>query len=367
MKITIDRDVFLQQLNIAIRFTSNKLSSLTSLQGVLIKKEKKEMVFVSTNLNMFYKGQIKGNAQGEFTIVVEPKKLSEFLSLLPTGEIELEVKDKKLTVRKEKTQGTFALFETTDFPTPPDLSKEKKQVVKTRFLFKNLPLVLFSASTDDTRPALTSVNFVSSDESLLIVSTDGFRLSLLKTKNDVRIPSMLVPKEFLEEVMREVKGESEVEMIFSKNEKIVLFQTKDKEFYSRLIEGEFPPFEKVVPGESKTKVALDKAEFLQNVKITSVFARDFSNIIICEFTKNALSIKPKTDTDAENTTYQEADLQGEPQKIAFNFRFILDLLNHTEAEKITIEILRPDAPVVFRQSGDREFLHIIMPVRIQES
>ncbi len=364
-KTIFDKNDFLESLSLASRFTSNKLSSAITLQGVLLEAEGKEVNMFATNLSSFFNTKLKLKQNQSFKAVIEPKKIIEFLTFLPTGPIELEITDKKLTITKDKTRGNFPLLEAGDFPLPPSLKAEKKQKIKGDFLLKNLPLVLFSASPDDTRPVLTGINFVSQDEDLLVVSTDGFRLSLLKTKNQVAFPSMLIPRDFLEEVLKHVNEKGEISLTFSTKEKMVLFEIADKSFYSRLIEGEFPPFEKVLPAENRTKAVLDKEEFLQNVKLASVFARDFSSIIVCEFKKDGLYIKPKIEGGEENNTYQEIELEGDEQKIAFNFKFVLDLLNHTSAKKVTVEILRPDAPAVFKLGDNKEFLHIIMPVRIQ--
>lgn len=364
-KTFFDKNELLENLSLANRFTSNKISSAITLQGVLLEGEGKEISIFATNLSSFFNTKLKTKQSQAFRAVIEPKKIIEFLTFLPTGQVELEFKEKKLVITKDKTRGTFPLLDTGDFPRPPNLKAEKKQKIKADFLLKNLPLVLFSASPDDTRPVLTGINFVSQDEDLLAVATDGFRLSLLKTKNQVDFPSMLIPRDFLEEVLKHADEKGEINLTFSTKEKMVLFEIGQMSFYSRLIEGEFPPFEKVLPAESKTRAILDKEEFLQNVKLASVFARDFSNIIICEFKKDGLYIKPKIEGGEENNSYQEIELEGEEQKIAFNFKFVLDLLNHTSAKKVTVEILRPDAPAVFKLGDNKEFLHIIMPVRIQ--
>jgi DNA polymerase-3 subunit beta len=105
---------------------------------------------------------------------------------------------------------------------------------------------------------------------------------------------------------------------------------------------------------------------LRNIKLISVFARDHSSIVLCRFNNGELVITPKTDGKEDNSTSQEIQMTGEEQKVAFNYKFVLEFLNNVDAKKIIIEILRPDAPVVFKQEGSPDFIHIIMPVRIQE-
>jgi DNA polymerase-3 subunit beta len=284
---------------------------------------------------------------------------------LQPGTITFEVKEKQITITQNKTKGNFPLLAADEFPLPPELTEEP-QKLEADFLSKNLPLVLFTASADEARPVLTGINFVVSDEELLMVATDGFRLSLLKEKRKGDISSMIIPADFLEEIMRNVGSAKELLFSYSQREKIVRFKVGDNAFYSRLIEGEFPAYERVMPAEKKTTVVLDKADFLRNIKLISVFARDFSNVIVCEFKKGEMTMRPKKEGNEENTTVQEIDFEGEEQKVAFNFKYLLDFLNHVDSKKITIEILRSDAPIVFKLEKNASFIHIIMPVRITE-
>ena len=364
MKITIDKDLFLDEVAVASRFTSNRFSSVASLQGILLETKDKQINLYATNLTSYFHAKIKNPTTQEKKIVFDPKKVMEFLSLLTPGVVELELEDTQLVIRKDKTRGAFALINAADFPNPP-IMKEKEEKIKTDVLRKHLPLVLFAASSDDTRPVLNGVNFLAQDEEFIIVATDGFRLSLLKMKKEEDMPQMLVPKGFLEEAIRLAKDEKEMGLTFSEKEKVVSFSFGDTKIYSRLIEGEFPPFEKVLPAEAKTKVVVEKDEFLRNIRIVSVFAREVSNIVLMSFTKDGIVLSPKTEQEGQNTTLQEADIEGVNQKVAFNFKFVLDFLSHVTEKKITIEVLRPDAPVVFKIEGNKNFLHVIMPVRIQ--
>lgn len=364
MKIVLEKDLFLQKLSIASKFTSQKLSSEGYLQGVYAKVENQKLNLYSTNLNTYYHTTLSIKEKIKDRFIFEPRRIIEFISLLPPGNITIDKKESVIKISKDKIHATFPLFAISEFPTPPKL-KEKKEDLKTDFLKKYLPKVFFAASTDDARPTLTGINILSQDGQLLMVATDGFRLSLQKLKTSTRLPSMLVPRDFLEEVVRYVKDEESVDFIFSQTEKLVLFKSGNDEFYTRLISGEFPPFEKVIPSEYKTKAVLEREEFLRNIKLMSVNARDFSSIVILEFKKNTIVVKPKTDVKEENFAIQEDDVSGEEQAIAFNYKFIIDFLNHTQAKKIIIEVLRPDAPAVFKEGGDNNFLHIIMPVRIQ--
>lgn len=365
MKIIFQRDVLLENISYASRFSSSKLSSLVTLQGVLIKNEKGQIHFYSTNLSSYYHSSIKTEEKQQFEIVVEPKKLIEFISLLIPGKLEIEISEKQIIVTQNKTRGEFPIIISKDFPLPPPI-EEKPQKIKSDFFIKNLPLILFSTSSDESRPVLTGVNLVSQDEELLMVTTDGFRLSLLKLKKEIELPSMIIPSAFLSEVVSFLKDEEVVELSYSPKEKLISFKIGKHDLYSRLIEGEYPPFEKVIPADKKTTVETDKDELLRNIKLISIFARDISSIIILQITEEGLQLKPKTGAGEHNSTQQDAIIKGDKQKIAFNYKFLLELLSRTEGKKVTIELLRSDSPTVFKSDKTPNFIHIIMPVRIQE-
>jgi len=364
MKTIFDKNTFNRALELASKFSSGRISSIQSLQGVLLKGEKGHLHFYSSNLNSFFHTKIKAENEKDFSILVEPKKINEYINYLPGSKIEIEAGEKQLVISQEKTRGTFPIMNQADFPLPPEI-KEKKQTIKTAFLKTNLPLILFSAAQDESRPTLTGVNFISGESQLTMVTTDGFRLSLIKTDKQTGWPSFIVPATFLEEIQRLIFDKEEVAFAYSSEEKLLYFSDGKNEFFSRLIEGEFPAFEKVIPEKTTTRVVLDKEELLRGVKQASVFARDLANVILLNFKKEEISIKPKTETE-ENQTIIEGEVEGEPQKVAFNYKFLVEFLNRAESNKITIEILRPDAPIIFRVDKKPNYLHLIMPVRIQE-
>ncbi len=365
MKIELKRSEFLEKINTAIRFTSHKIGTPQSLQSALLKCKDGEMEICSTNLSYYYQTLMKTGGKGDKNILLDLKKVQEFLSLLEQEEIIAEIEERQMILSQGKTRGTFPVLAGSDFPSPPN-GESEEVVLETSFFEKNLPAVLFSSSRDDSRPVLSGVNFISSGPELLMVSTDGFRLSLLKIANKDSMKSMLVPSEFLYEVLQQIKREKTVKLISYEKEKAICVRVGQDRYYSRLIEGEFPPFEKVIPAESRTVVRVDGKELLRNIKIVAVFARDQSNIILCEFKKDGLWMTPKTNPNNGNSTQIDIEMKGEEQKTAFNYKFLVDFLSSVGDASVSIEILRSDAPVVFRTEKYKDLLHIIMPVRIQE-
>jgi DNA polymerase-3 subunit beta len=365
MQVTVNRDTFLKAIVQAGKFTSSRIGASAGLQGVLLANKKGALHIYSTNLNTFFHTSFESGLQEEIQFLLDPHKITEFISLLSEGEITLLFEKDKLIISQKKTKGSFSFLSNTDFPTPPDV-KEEGQVMEVKKFEELVSLVLFSASRDLSRPVLSGVNFVEKDGDMDIVATDGFRLSLFHIKNELNMKSMLVPADFLLELGRSIKDKKTFVMNYLDEEKMVYFKAGEEEYFTRLIEGDFPPYERVIPIEKKTTITVEKNDLIRNVKLISVFARDFSSIIVCHFKKGELVMSPKTEGGAENTTTQEIDFEGEEMKVAFNFKFLLEFLNTTNEDKIIIELLRPDAPVVLKSPKAKDYLHIIMPVRIQE-
>lgn len=365
MQITIDKELFLRALTQAGRFTSSRVGATAGLQGILFLNKDAVLHAYSTNLSTFFHTSIATGVQEEVRFLLDPRKIVEFVNLLNNGEVTLLIEKEKIFLSQKKTKGSFPFLANQDFPLPPSV-KGSGQEIDVKKFESFISLVLFSASRDASRPVLSGINFVEKEGNMDIVATDGFRLSLFHMKNELSMKSMLIPAEFLLELSRTIKDKKTIVMNYLDEEKMVYFNAGNDEYFTRLIEGDFPPYERVIPVEKKTTITVEKNDLIRNVKLISVFARDFSSIIVCHFKKGELILSPKTEGGVENNTTQEIEFEGEEMKVAFNFKFLLEFLNTIGDEKVVIELLRPDAPVVLKSPKEKDYLHIIMPVRIQE-
>lgn len=368
MRFTINKEIFQEKLVFSSRFSSSKTPTFSGLQGALLKISKNKLEIITTNLDDFFYTQIEIKNEEKKEAVIDLKKIIEFLNFLPSQEIEIELQEKKMIIRSGKTTGCFNLTSSVDFPPLPKVEGKKFFFEKKIFLEK-LPLIIFSAAKNETRPVLTGVNFLTKADNQYIVATDGFRLSLFVEEKKEEIPSMIVSALLLEEIIRLIKGEDKkIEVIFSSESKIIRvgFEEGKTFIFSRAIEGEFPPFERVIPTDWKTRMTINREEFLRNIKLISVFARDYSNIVFFEIKKDGLYLKPKTKEQLGTVVFQEGKVEGEEQRIAFNYKFILDFLVNVGGKEIIFEMNQPNTPGVFKTDLYQNFLHIIMPIRIEE-
>ncbi len=365
MKFTVLKDLLQEKLSTASRFTLSKMSSVPLLQGGLLSFNENLLTITTTNLNEFFQTKIKITANIEKKLIVDIKKIVEFLALLPSGKVDIGIEDTSLTIQSNKTKAVFSYISSQDFPQPPKIEGQT-QALKKKFFQESLSLVIFSAATDEARPILTGINFHPLEGNLYVVATDGFRLSLVVEKQSQEFPyPLVVSSHVLEELTRLTNSNDHVDMTVSEVEKMIMFDCGDITLYSRVIEGDFPPFQKVIPQTHKTKITLEKEEFLRNIKLVAVFARDLSNIIILHLKKDGLYIKPRGG-DSDTVVYQSTSFEGEEQTIAFNYKFILDFLNNISFKKVIFEMSEKNSPGLFRSDENDSFFHVIMPVRTEE-
>ena len=367
MNIHIQKEHFEENLTTASRFISSKISSVQSIQGAYLKTDKDHIVLTTTNLNDFFYVKIPAVIEEEGEVIFDLKKTAEFISLLGVGEIVIKFQEGSFVVSQGKNKGYFNTFPIEDFPTLPEISGNQIEIGKD--IVEKLPLVFFSSSKEEARPVLTGVYFGSNGGETEIVSTDGFRLSLLRpTKNKASSLGIIIPSHILNEAVRQSKTTNSFLFTVSDTEKIIKFDLDNAVIFSRVIEGEFPPYEKVVPKSYTTKIILNKAEMLRNIKLVSVFAREQGDIILCDIKKEGLTLRPKTIQGNDTQIFMEyVEMEGEELKIAFNYRYIIDFLNAVSSETITLECTTSTAPAVFRDPKSEEYLHIIMPLRTEET
>lgn len=356
----------------ALVITGRNISTrpqLPILSNILIKTDKSQIILAITDLEIgiIFKTPAKIEEEGEIT--VPGKLLVDFINSITADKIEFVTEGSSLIVKTVNTHASFTTIPANDFPSFPNIPEAKKT-----FAFKKIKEAIakcvFSASIDEGRPVLTGVKTFILGTKMSLAATDGYRLStsvveIPQQKEDVKV---ILPAQALSEVVRiaqDIKTE-EVEFSIIEGKNQAVFQFPGVTVFTRLIDGEFPNIEKIIPTSFKTKVVIDKDLFLQSVKTASLFARGAANIIKIKIEKNGLRLSANTPQVGEDEDFVEAKVEGEEGEIAFNFRFLLDLLNNFDEKELLFESSGPLNPGVFRPVTKTDsFLHIIMPVRVQ--
>lgn len=370
MKIQILQENLHKGLNIASRSISSK-AQLPILANILFKTDGSRLQLSSTNLETGIALWLGAKVEKEGEITIPAKVLAEIVSLLPAGRIDLEVKDSVLKVSSEGYEANLNGIAASEFPKLPTYSPESLFSLPAEKLLYAINQVAFAAATDEGRPVLTGVLFKIQGKSLSLVATDGYRLSLKTIELENESPeevSLLLPAKTLLEVARiigEEKTEKMIKMGFTKEQNQVVFVFSEMELFSRVIEGEFPNYERIIPQSYTTKATIDRDNFNRAVKVVSIFARDSANIVKLKITDNLMEMSANSPQVGENKNSFEIQSEGEGGEIAFNYRFLQGFLNAVPEGEVTIEMTGSLNSGVFRHVGDESFLHVIMPVRLQ--
>lgn len=369
MKIQILQENLNRGLNIALRSISIK-AQLPILANVLLRTDKNRLQISATNLETGISLWLGAKVEKEGEITIPAKILTEIIATLPPEKIKLEAEGSLLKISSVSYEANLNGISAGEFPKLPDYSSETLFSLPPKKFLEAINQVAFAAATDEGRPILTGVLFKLSGKKLSLVATDGYRLSLKTMEIETAVKeeiSLLLPAKTLIEVGRIITDEKAqvVQMGFTKEQNQVVFVFSDLELFSRVIEGEFPDYNKIIPQNFTTKAVFDKENFNRAVKVVSIFARDSANIIKIKLGKNVLEMSANSPQVGENKNSLEVKLEGEESEIAFNFRFMQSLLGAISQAEVSLEMTGPLNPGAFKAVGDDSFLHIIMPVRLQ--
>ena len=357
-------------------FLNHAISSRTQLpvlSNFLIEANKKGVFISATDLEIGILAEVPAKIEEGGSVLVPAKTLSEFLSALPLGKITLEDKPEGLVLLGDKTS---VLFQTSkeEFPKLYEKKAEESIVLKKEDLDKDFSKVVFASSQDVGRPVLSGVLVrEDGDSGLLLVATDGYRLSLKKNalkgikKKEKKI-SLILPSRLIREavLMSKDMGGEDIEVCVSGENNQVLFFQNDTTLVGRSIEGEFPAFEKIIPQDFSARVLFEKEALQKAVKACYVFARETAGIVKLSLGKGKITVSANAPSLGKNTIEVDAKTEGEENEIAFNARYLLDFFAHVEENNLSFEMMGPLSPGVFKIAGDSSFLHLIMPIRVAQ-
>jgi DNA polymerase-3 subunit beta len=377
MKLQILQENLEKAVSTTSRFASTR-AQLPILGNILFSTRKSKIYISSTNLEISASVQVGAKIEEEGEISVPAKVISELISNLPKDTVNLSAEKEQLKVSVSGFSSTVLGMNSSDFPKIPNtIDKEKSISFSQDEFVKSLGQVVFATSSDETRPILTGVLFLFGKSSLSLVATDGFRLSrkVINLKDGkVSASSVVIPKGVLGEISRTSSEDGEVLFGVQDKEKQIIFGIGDTVLSSRLLEGEYPDFAKIIPKSSTIKILIDKEELTRAVKLASIFARESANIVKIKVLKDSIKVSAESGTAGSQETSVDAKMEsGDPNlesgknsfEIAFNYRFVEEFLHSVSGEEVKMEFSTVSAPGVFTDTSDSSYLHLIMPVKVQ--
>jgi len=363
--------VLQEKLHSILPFVTKGVSTKTQLpilSNVLLATDQGRLRITATNLETSLSVWIGASIEEEGAITVPARFFQELISSFTKEKIELKSDETKLELVCGESSASLSGIPASEYPQPPELKRDEKISLDTGILEKGLTFVSIAASTDESRPLLTGINLLPKKGKLLMVATDGYRLSIKEIPEEPRLTkNVVVSARALGEVFRLATSESaaRVEMCFSRSANQIAFLLENAEVTTRLIDGDYPPFERIIPAGFTTQVVFDRTELLRAVKFAAVYAKESANIIKFTVSDGGAVVSANTPQVGENKTSLTVKTEGEGGEIAFNARFLLDLLSVFPEESVVFEMTGPLAPGAFKSLNDPSYLHIIMPVRVQ--
>lgn len=361
-----------KDLNFALGTVSlavNASATLPVLSNILIKATNKKLSFSGTNLEIAINYSIPADVKNEGSITIPAKLITNYVSLLGDEEVELRVEDgMTLHAKSKSSQTKIKGISPDEFPSIPKVEKEVTLEMRSRDLREAIDCTIFSAAVGGSRPVLSGVYMAADKDVLKFVATDSFRLAekkaVLLKKADKAI-DFIVPVRTLLELGRILGSRSEEEVVeiqVSKNQ--ILFSIGGVELISRLIEGKFPDYEKIIPKATRTKVEVTVDNLTQATKRVSLFAKENNNSIKLAATNDGkLQIATDETSVGEEKAEVEIKMTGENNKIALNSQYLLDVLSRLK-ESVSLEMDEKLTPVVVKPTKKSDYLYIIMPLKV---
>ncbi len=364
MKLKVTQANLARALNVVSRVAASR-TTLPILSNILIKAEKNTLTVSATNLEIGITCSVAGKVDEPGTITVPARLMTDFVTNLPDGNIDLTLDGQALNIKSDKYQSSINGIPSDDFPTLPAIENKSSNTIQAQELKKALQQTVFAASSDEARQVLTAVFTHTHEGKLYIVSTDSYRLAeraLADSKEDF---GLLVPGSTYQELLRIIDDSVET-ITYTYDESQVLFEHGDVQIISRLIDGNYPDYRQLIPREGEITFTIQRDDFINITKVSSLFAKESAGSITLDVDDDAqeVSIRSIASQVGENTSRADATVKGSGH-VTLNSRYLLDALNAFSGNNLTFSFSSTTSPCVLTSDDkkDADYLHVVMPLR----
>lgn len=375
MKVTVLQENLAHGLSIVSRAVSPR-TTLPVLSNVLVATDEGRLRLSATNLELGITCWVGAKIGEEGSTTVPARTFADLVSTLPAGPVNLslDAATQTLNVRCGTSNTDIKCIDAQEFPPLPVTEADEAILLKVTDFKEMVQQVAFAASQDEARPVLMGVLVTVEGDQIVMAAADGFRLSERKATLAQPAPqpvSIIVPARALSELARiAADGEENVAMMMPKGRGQVVFRVKDVELVSQLIDGTFPDYKQIIPRTYKSRTILPTQAMLKACKQAEIFAREGSNVARLniksagEQEPGEVEISAHAEETGSNETVVAATVEGQGLLIAFNVRFLREVLEVIKTPNVALETTTPNAPGVIRPVGDDSFVHVIMPMHL---
>jgi DNA polymerase-3 subunit beta len=369
VKLSVMQENLARGLQVVSRAVSAR-STLPVLNNVLLRTEDGGLKLTATNLEIGMTYWVPGKIDVGGAITVPARLLTDIVAGLPANEkvdLELQAQD-TLHIKAGRFETRVKGIDAEEFPAIPTAGDKPTTRVAQNVLRQALDEVTFAAATDEARPILTGVLAKFDGTILTLAAADNYRIAVktMTILDAVEETSVVVPARSLHELSR-ILSESDdpIDIVLSAARNQILFHLEGVDLVSRLIDGQFPNYQQVLPKSHTTTATVDRDQLLKAVRLASLIASSSANIVklhVGKETEMGVTVSAAADI-GDNKSEVEAQVEGDGTTIAFNARYLQDVLANVSTEQFSIELNGPLSPGVFRPVGDGQYVHVVMPVK----
>lgn len=374
MKLQILQENLKEGLKIIERIASKSLT-LPILNNILISAEKNFLNLAATDLEIGINWWALAKTEKEGKITIPSQLFSNFINLLPNEKINIRGENNNLFIECKNYKTQLKGISAEEFPIIPKI-KEGEFININNFVFcQGLKQVADIPVVSTTRPEISGIFLSFKKDQIIITSTDSFRLGekkiLLKTNNPLKKEySLIIPQKTAKEIINIFENkEGESRIYFSSNQIMFEFQMTQTvhpqiQLVSRLIEGEYPDYQKIIPDKFVTQLILDKNEFSKQIKSASLFSGKTNEIKIkTDLKNNEIIILSQSQDVGDYQSSIEAKIKGQEAEIAFNHRFLSEGILNIKSSEIIFELNGDSGPGVLKPVGDQSYVYVVMPIK----
>lgn len=364
MKFKCEKSSLQEAISISQKAVTGK-STIPVLEGIYISASKNEITLIGSDTDLSIETKLNGEVIEDGRIVVDSKIFGEIIRKLPNDEIEIStLENNAIEIICQKSAFTLIHMNADDYPSLPSISENEIFSVSQSILRNMIKGTIFAIAQDETRPVLTGVLFEVKDKKLNLVALDGYRLALKSEAVDTEnIISSVIPGKTLSEVSKILEESEEiVHITFTTNH--ILFNLGRTKIISRLLEGEFIKYGSIIPQEYNLKITAKRSELLNCIERASLMAKEGNTNLI------KLNIEDENVVITSNSQLGKVReelnivLQGEPLQIAFNSKYLIDVLKIMEEDEITMEFTSSVSPCILKNKEVDNCTYLVLPVRL---
>ena len=370
MKVSLMQDNLARGLQVVSRAVSPR-STLPVLANVLLRTEDAGLKLTATNLEIGITHWVPGKVDADGALTVPARLITDVVNSLPGAErVDLDLENETtLRIRSGRHQAHIRGIDADEFPVIPSAGERPTTRISQRLLKRALAEVTFAAAADEARPILTGVLTRFEGDRLTLAAADNYRIAVktVATLDPVDETSVVVPARSYVELARILADTDDpVDVVLTQSKSQILFHLESTDLVTRLIDGQFPNYQQVLPSSHSTRAVVERQEMLNAVRLSALIASSSANVVKLQLSSNGESgIRIAAAADIGDTEGEvDAAVEGDPVTIAFNARYLNEALQNVDADQLALEFTGALSPGVLRPVGEEEnYVHVIMPVR----